>query len=171
MTEAENASQVGNRAWVWPALIVGLLTLNVIVVTITVIVATSDPSVAVEPNYYDKALAWDRERAERRDPAEDGYDVEIQLVPAADRLSSGQVVVSLRRLGQPVEHALLDATVFHYARSGDRQSITLTERAPGVYAADADLRRNGNWEVRLRLQADGQRYQFTRLAELYGVKP
>lgn len=152
-------------------MIVALLSLNIIVVTITVIFATSDPSAAVEPDYYNKALAWDEDRADRRDPAEDGYDLAIQLVPAGDRISSGQVVVALNHIGQPVEHAQMEAEIFHYARSGDRQNITLAEHAPGVYAADADLRRNGNWEVRLRMQADGQRYLFTRAAEMYGATP
>lgn len=159
------------RGWIWPVVIIGLLGLNMAVVAITVIVATSDPSVAVEPDYYQKALAWDADRDVRRDPGEDGIDVSIQLLPGPDRLSDGQVVVSVAKAGLPVEHAQIEAVVFHFARSGERQTVTLVEQGPGVYAGPASLRRDGNWEIRLRLLAAGRGYQFTRQAELYGARP
>lgn len=155
----------------WPVLIVGLLGLNIAIVGITVIAATSDPSVAVEPDYYQKALAWDEERGERRDPADDGYDVAVQLQPSPDRLTDGQLVVAVTQQNERVEHARIDAEVFHYARSGERQTLSLDEQQPGVYAAAADLRRNGNWEVRLRMMIDGQTYLFTRPTEMYGATP
>lgn len=157
------------RGWMWPMVIIGLLSVNVIVVAITVIVATSDPSVAVEPDYYQKALTWDSSRDERRDPGEDGVDVSIQLLPNPDRLTDGQVVVSLARSGTPIERAQIEAEVFHFARSGERQIIKLAEQGRGVYAAPASLRREGNWELRLRLVSEGRGYQFTRQVELYGV--
>lgn len=159
------------RGWGWPVFIVGLLGLNVLVVTITVIAASSDPSVAVEPDYYQKALAWDDDRDQRRDPGEDGIDVSIQLLPNPDRLTEGQVVVSLAQAGGPIEHAQIEAEVFHFARSGERQSVRLVEQGPGVYAAPAALRREGNWEIRLRVQTQGRGYQFTRQVEMYGVGP
>ncbi|KAA0216685.1 MAG: hypothetical protein DYG94_08765 [Leptolyngbya sp. PLA3] len=159
------------RGWIWPVVVIGLLGLNVLVVTVTVIVAGSDPSVAVEPDYYRKALAWDAGRAERRDPGEDGIDVSIQLLPDPDRLNAGQVVVSLSREGTPIEHARIEAEVFHYARSGERQAVRLVEQGAGVYTGRASLRREGNWEVRLRLLTEERVYRFTRQAELSGVAP
>lgn len=159
------------RGWIWPLVIVGLLGLNVLVVAITVIVAMGDPSVGIEPDYYQKALAWDSDREQRRDPAEDGLDVSIQLLPAPDRHGDGQVVVSLARSDAPVEGAQIEAEVFHFARSRERQTVTLAEHGPGVYAASASLRREGNWEIRLRLRTEGRGYQFTRQAEVYGVRP
>lgn len=155
----------------WPVLIVALLGLNIAVVAVTVIAATSDPSVAVEPDYYQKALTWDEERGERRDPTEDGLEVAVQLQPSPDRLTRGQVVVAVTNQSERVEHAQIDAEVFHYARSGERQSLKLDELQPGVYVAAADLRRNGNWEVRLRMMVNGQTYLFTRPTEMYGATP
>lgn len=159
------------REWIWPVVIIGLLGLNMVVVAITVIAATSDPSVAVEPDYYQKALAWDSDRDERRDPSEDGIDLSIQLLPNPDPLSKGQVVVALAKAGLPIERAQIEAVLFHFARSGERQAATLVEQGPGVYAAPAALRREGNWEIRLRMLTEGRGYQFTRQAELYGARP
>ncbi len=46
----------------WPFIIVGLLLLNVVVVATTVTVAVMHPA-GVVPDYYEKSLRWDEERA------------------------------------------------------------------------------------------------------------
>lgn len=167
MSEAD-ASAVNGRGWIWPVVIVALLSLNVLVVAITVIAATMDPSVAVEPDYYQKALSWDEGREQRRDPADDGLGVTVRLLPASDRLSKGRVTVAISRLDEPVQDAHLEAEIFHHARSGDRQKLVLEASEPGVYVADAVLRREGIWEVRLLLVTGETTYQFARVVEFYG---
>ncbi|RMH12206.1 MAG: hypothetical protein D6695_07365 [Planctomycetota bacterium] len=160
-----------SRGWIWPVLVIALLGGQAVMLAVTFIIASSDPSVAVEPNYYEKALAWDEDRDRRRDPALDGFEISAELQPASDRNSKGALVVSVFRDGAPVEDAVIDAVIFHHARSGDRQTLSLLPQKPGVYVASADLRRDGNWEVRLSVQADRMSYLLTRQLELYGSAP
>lgn len=54
------------KALHWPAFIVGLLALNVIVVGITVFAAVTNPA-QVEPDYYERALNWDENRPDLND--------------------------------------------------------------------------------------------------------
>ena len=49
------------KPWFWPAMIVGLLLLAVGANVGLMIVASSDPSFAVEEDYYDKAVPTEKE--------------------------------------------------------------------------------------------------------------
>ncbi|MEL6330049.1 MAG: hypothetical protein AAFR38_10320 [Planctomycetota bacterium] len=59
MTEPNARPQSGRR---WIFMIVGLLLLNVSVCAITVVSALRHPA-QVEPDYYERAINWDRDRA------------------------------------------------------------------------------------------------------------
>ena len=70
---------VANRraAWRWGTLVVGMLSLQVVLGVAAVFLATGDESVAVIPNYYDKALAWDQQMAQQQASESLGWDVEM----------------------------------------------------------------------------------------------
>ncbi len=54
-------------------MIAGALAFHVISSLVVVYVATSDPSYAVEDDYYQKAVAWDEKRAQDRTERRSGW--------------------------------------------------------------------------------------------------
>jgi nitrogen fixation protein FixH len=135
---------------IWPLGIVGLLAMNMSIVGITVYYATSDPSVAAEPNYYEKAVKWDQAAAQSVASKQLGWHVRLDVEHAV----GGTLVVRITdSIGKPVERARPIVETFHHARSGSRRTLTLVERAPGEYACCIGAERAGRWRVRLAVHA------------------
>jgi len=141
----------------WPVMVVGLLGLNVAVVSVTLVLATRDPSFAVEPDYYDKAVAWD-ETARRREASRAlGWIAAVEA--PAEEVAPGrrEIVLTLRdAAGAPVAGAQAGAVVFHNARAADREAVTLIETEPGVYRGRTRLRMAGRWIVALEVVRGGE---------------
>lgn len=133
-----------NKGALWPAAIVGLIGLNASIVGITVYLATSDPSVAVEPRYYEKALAWDETARLRDASARLGWKAAVGV--HGDRL----VVRLSDAAGAPVTGAAVSVVTFADARSGDRQELALSERGTGEYEGPMSVSRPGLWQFRVR---------------------
>lgn len=53
-----------SRGLQWPAMIIGLLGLNVGICAVTIISAARHPA-HIEPDYYERAVNWDQIRAEQ----------------------------------------------------------------------------------------------------------
>ncbi len=141
------------RVWIWPALVVALLLVQVIISAVTLTVALSDPGFAVEPDYYNKALQWDESSA--TDVARAGWTAELSL----DAPRGGERSLRLRlrdRDAQPVEHAAVDALFFHHARASERYLATLHPHGAGEYVSELSLDRPGVWEFRCSIRSDGR---------------
>lgn len=50
-------------AWRWGSLVVGMLGLQLVLGFVAVSLATNNDAAAVIPNYYEKSLQWDDDRA------------------------------------------------------------------------------------------------------------
>jgi nitrogen fixation protein FixH len=141
----------------WAFVPAGLLTLLIGIQLVLVRRALSDPSVAVEDDYYRKALAWDARRAEALADARLGWQL------AADLLSVGadgaDVRVVLRdRAGAPVEGARLEVEAFAVARANRVVRATFTETAGGEYRARLPVDRFGLWELSFRAARGGDHF-------------
>lgn len=137
---------------IFPGIIFALIGMNMTIVAITVWLATGDPSVAVEPDYYRKAAAWDETAAQQRANARLGWTASVTITPGAER---GALLVQVRltdRDGAPVLGAQVSATLFHNARAGDRIEANFTAAAGGVYLASSRCERPGVWRMRLLVQ-------------------
>jgi nitrogen fixation protein FixH len=138
------------KGWYWPLLLVGLLASGVGANVYFMFRALGDPSFAVEPDYYAKAVAWDAHQAQARDNAELGWSLTL-AVAAADR-GTGRAHVVLKladRVGRPVSGATVGLTAFHNARAADIVTATFSETAEHEYVADVPVVRPGLWEFRL----------------------
>ena len=112
--------------------------------------AISDPSFAVEPDYYAKAVAWDAHQAQARDNAELGWSLTLDVAPADPGTGSARVVASLiDRDGLPVRGLTVGLEAFHNARASQVVKATLAETAEHGYAADVAVSRPGFWEFRV----------------------
>lgn len=141
----------------WPLILGGLLTVHVLTMLAFVWVANSNPSYAVEEDYYQKALHWDAHQAQAAVNAALGWTVEVTV--ERDRPDGPRLLARLVGPEGPVSGARVDVEAFHMAHSGDPLRATLTETAPGLYTASMPMRHNGKWE--LRFVADRGEDHFT----------
>ncbi len=132
----------------WPVAIVGVLALTV-GANIWVMVVARDPhAAAIEPDYYNKAVAWDSTLAEQHRSEQLGWLVDVVLLDASP---SGAVVrVQLRdRTGRALSGARVRVEAIHNLQADARIEAALGELGEGEYSAHMPLPRPGQWELRL----------------------
>ncbi len=145
-----SSTEVRGRVRLWPAVIVGVLALHVTTLLVVVFVATRDPSFAVEPNHYQKALAWDGSAARLRASKLLGWSVSLQADTATDILGRRRLMCRiLDQDGIAVVGATVQLLIFHHARAADRVQVSLSPEQDGTYAALVPMKRAGLWEFRL----------------------
>ncbi len=138
------------RSWLWPTVIIGVLALHSVALVVVVFIATRDPSFAVEPNHYQKALAWDGSAARLRASQQLGWTVSIQTDSIVDELGQRRLDLPHPRQGRHRggwrQCALI---IFHHARAADRLEVSLSPEKDGSYVALAPMKRKGLWECRI----------------------
>jgi len=163
VVNASPESRARGRAWVWPLGVVGMLCVSLTVCAITVVAAVGDPSYAVEPDYYQRAVDWDKQQAMLATSQALGWNTEFGL-----DLTSGEIVITLTdSLDRPLEGAVARALVFHHARRNDAQELLLQPSEPGRYAAKVASPREGQWQVRLHVRRGPETYVQTH--DFYAV--
>jgi nitrogen fixation protein FixH len=153
MTSAETPAATGIRTRRWALIVVGVLTAQSLLIVTLVTIATRDPSFAVEPAYYEKAVRWDDEARERAHTRELGWTADAAFVPGA---GATLLVVLRDRTGTPLEDATAQAEYFHQARAGERLRATLKSVGDGRYESPAGILRAGVYEVRLTISFLGE---------------
>ncbi len=131
----------------WPFVIAGALGLHVVGSLVMVYFATSNDSYAVEPNYYEKALAWDDTRAQDRRNGELGWRLEFTVEPAAAGADPILRATLVDADGAPVSGAEVAVEAFSNVRRDDVLTADLATTESG-YATTMPMRRNGLWEFR-----------------------
>lgn len=127
---------------VWPLAIVGLLLLNVCVCAVTVVAALSSP-ISIEPDYYEKAMAWETDRA--ADPSAFGWMVGVTV-------QAGMIDLSVVGPdGRPAPATAASGVCFHQARADRRVEVAFTLVGDGRFLAPLPESRSGRWELRLEL--------------------
>jgi nitrogen fixation protein FixH len=139
------------RFWPWPGMIFLLLASNVAIVLTCVYVATSDRSFSIEPDYYRKAVHWDRSVAQRQRNSALGWNMTVApAAPIAARLVDHDA--------QPIGGAQIEVVAFHNAHSGNRLETMLEEIEPGLYRSAEVLTRSGSWELRFTAKVGGETF-------------
>lgn len=155
-----------SRGLIWPALVVLLLGGQATMLTLVVLVATRDPSHSVEPNYYEKGLAWDWTRATFRDPISDGIKLLISIMPPSKLLGPESVSMTLMNAdGEPVVPSVIEGFMFHHARASERVPLIMTSATSGTFASEVPLQREGIWEVQLSFVFNQQQYTTSTTVE------
>lgn len=132
---------------VFPGIIFAFIAMNMCIVAVTVYLALSDQSFAVEPDYYQKALAWDQVARRRQRSDVLGWRAAAKLEVRGD---ARVLVVSLSdRDGTLIDGAGVKATVFASVRASERFEIVLQETLPGEYVHPMLDGVGGQWQVRL----------------------
>lgn len=152
----------GRSARRWPMIIVGLLVGHVALMMAACVIATHDKSFVVVPNYYGRAVNWDREMAARRASKALGWHVVVEASGHVD--ASGRRGVSFVLSdadGRPVKDATLEADYFHHAHPEAERVVKLEAdpREPGRYPALLSMPYAGTYEF--HFSAIGQGKTFT----------
>ena len=153
-----------SAGWQWPLLVSAALLFTVGVNVAMLIAASSDANgTVVEPDYYRKAVDWDRTMALRAASARLGWHATAQLTADADghRLR----VTATDSAGAPVSGARFVAELIHNRDAARPLHAALEEREPGRYEAPVALAHAGMWEVRLDARRGTERFTSTQRAE------
>jgi len=152
------------RLWAWvPAgILVSLLGAQLTVLHFVL----DDPSFALEPDYYKKAMAWDARREAERQSLALGWQSELSVSPTGEA-SRMMLRVRLRDLdGSAMSGATLQVTAFANARASGVHESELREISPGVYEGELPSGRPGLWEFRLQAQRGKDTFQQVLRREL-----
>jgi nitrogen fixation protein FixH len=152
--------------------VIALLGGQVLLTGVAVLIATSDRSFAVEPDYYQKALQWDELQAQRRQNAASGWHAALTIDPSATPSGARRVAVRVTdREGRPVEQARVRVASFHHACAAVRTETALVAEADGVYSAGVPLRRPGLWEFRITVERADRVFTAVEVRELKSGLP
>ncbi len=152
----------------WPFLIVGLLALAIGANVAMVVLATSDPTFAVEPDYYQKALAWDGTMAQENANQALGWRLEAGCGSGPN---ASWVVAALRgRDGELLPGATVAVEAFQGANSGRRVAGPLAARDDRRYEGTLDRLEPGMWELRFTITRGAETYTHT-LRQVCGITP
>lgn len=154
----------------WPFIIAGALGLHVVGSLVMVYFATSNESYAVEPDYYQKALAWDEKRAQDRHNTELGWRLEFTVEPA----SAGKDPVVRAELtttdGEHITGATVAVETFANARRDDILTATLDASGTG-YQTTVPMRRDGLWEFRFKVTRGDELFTYTDTRHIWTELP
>lgn len=144
----------------WPLIVVAFLGLSVGANVALIYYASTDPTFAVERDYYQKAIDWDETAAERAASRRLGWSAE--LVAAPSRLE-----VTLRdERGSVIPGAWVEVEAFPYVRGNQVTQGELRERSPGRYELEGSFQPSGMWEIRLRAEVGEDTFVQTFRTEI-----
>lgn len=132
----------------WPIAIGLVLGITVLANVAVYWTANHDPSFAVEPDYYRRAVEWDSTMARERRSVALGWQVEARLDPPA----AGQAMLHVRlrtREGAALDSADVRADASHNARGAEVFAVRLLPVGAGQYAGEIPSSRQGLWRIDL----------------------
>jgi len=149
-----------SRGLGWPIAMSAILGFTVVVNLFVFRLAASDPSFSVEPSYYQKAVHWDDELAQRRHNADLGWQATTQLVASNDGLSRLRVRLT-DSAGVPLDGAQVRLQAFAINRASQVTSLALSasdDPSGGVYSAVMPDGGSGRWELKLDVIRESERF-------------
>ena len=134
---------------IWPAIIIGALAANVVFGIVLARVANRGSSLAVEPDYYTKAVQWDSAVAEARRSSALGWHVSPALTAVGDEQGAVLSLAMRDAAGAPIIGAVVRVEARQVAHADENLVATLVADDPGAYRAALPMVRAGLWEVRV----------------------
>jgi nitrogen fixation protein FixH len=129
-------------------------------------IAVRDPGFATEQNYYEKAVLYDQEIAQRAENARLDWRLDASVAAAGP---SSPIVVWIRDREGPVAGARVHLVALRNAHSSVVLNTPLLQSAPGEYRGSLPLVRGGLWELRVSAERGTER--FTRIERKFVAEP
>jgi nitrogen fixation protein FixH len=150
-------------AW-WPIAIAAILALTVGANFWILAVANSDRGIAIEPDYYQKAVAWDSSMAQARANVALGWRVTPSLAAFTARDGADLRVTLSDSTGAAIADATVKVSAFFNARAGEISDATLVPRS-GAYETRLPVHRSGLWELRFDVRRGALHFTSTSRVE------
>jgi nitrogen fixation protein FixH len=148
----------------WPIGIAGVLAATVAANVWLATIANDDPSFAIEPDYYQKAITWDSTLAQAHTNTTLGW----RLTPSLGTIGPAghaRVRATLTdSTGAPISNASVQLSALQIARANNVHRVTLTASAAGIYDGQIDARLPGQWELRFDVRSGST--HFTDVARV-----
>lgn len=153
------------KGWQWPVLVTLALGFTVGVNVVMLMASKSDPNgTVVEPDYYRKAVDWDRTMARQAASNALGWSATSSL--GAANSAAREVRVALRdSAGAPLSDAEVTVTLIHNREASEPVLASLRAVGDGAYTGNAIAARSGQWELRITARRGAQRFEVTQRAE------
>ena len=150
-------------AW-WPIGITMVLATTVAANLWVMRIANDDPSFAIEPDYYQKAITWDSTLAQARQDSILGWRLtpKLELVTSTGKARLSATLAD--STGTPISGAVVKVAALPVARANEVHDVALAAAGVGEYAAQLDSRREGQWELRFDVRAEST--HFTKVARV-----
>jgi nitrogen fixation protein FixH len=169
-TQITGSTPPAPRSRRWAYIFIGLLTVHAGATIAMVVVATSDPSFAVEPDYYEQALNWDAAAAQTVHNEQLNWSVRVETEAAGPETRGRMLFVHLLDAeGRALDGASVTVEWFHHARSAERTTGELPPASAGRYAGILPLDRPGMWEVRLIIRRGPETFTKRTHIEIPGI--
>lgn len=135
-------------------------------------VAGNDPSMAIEPDYYKKAVDFDSTMAEERRSNALGW----HAITTLDSVVVGAPTNVRVQLTDSTGVAIGDATVkivaLFNARANELQAVTLEREPNGTYRGAITVHYPGEWEVRVdAVRGSAHFYSTSRVSAVGATRP
>ena len=146
------------RGLCWPIAVTGILATTVAANIWVMMIASDDPSFAIEADYYRKALAWDTTLAQAARNAALGWHLTPEMGPIGN---DGRAVLTARltdSLGAAIPNAVVKVSAVPVVRATEVREATLVAADAGRYSARVDARRSGQWELRFDATVGAERF-------------
>lgn len=150
-------------AW-WPIGITTVLATTVAANLWVMRIANDDPSFAIEPDYYRKAVTWDSTLAQERQDSILGWHLKSTVGIVAGTGKTRISAILTDSLGTPISGAMVKVAALPVARASEVHEATLAEASAGEYSGQLDAQRQGRWELRFDVRAGSTR--FTEVARV-----
>ena len=143
---------------VWPGMLFIMIGALVATDVTMVVIASNDPSFAVDKNYGEDGDGWEARKELERAGAERGWDVRSDLLIN----DFGQAELRVRLIddeGYGIPDATIDVRAYHNARAAQKMEFFLLPTADqGHYVAAPQLDRSGRWTFDLEVTVDDVRW-------------
>ena len=153
------------RGMGWPIGVVAILAATVgLNIYVYHVANDDDPSLAIEPNYYQKAIDWDSTMAQMRQNAALGWHVAPQLSAFTMHDGARLRVTVTDATGAAIPDATVAVAAFFNARAADVFDSTM-HRDSTAYATTIPVKFAGVWELRFDVRRGAQRFTSTSRVE------
>lgn len=150
------------RSWLlWTGVIGVFFVVQITLGISAIVLANSDPTHAVIPNYHQQALDHDRVLAARQSSERLGWKWTISIDDPKSAIAKRGFTIQLKDgQGKAVESADVAVELCHHARGNNIQKIRLTPipQQPGAYHGEALLERSGVWQIDLNVHRQNEHF-------------
>ncbi len=154
----------------WPIGVVAILAATVGLNFWVFRVANDDPSFAIEPDYYQKAVHWDSTMAQQRENLVLGWHLAPTLGTFTARDGARLQVTLTDASGASIADATVRVAAFYNARANDIIDTTLRADSSG-YVATLPVHHGGVWELRFDVIRGATRFTSTSRVEAVPAGP